>query len=442
MHNPGYIDSSPKPTLANTFQADPYEIMVDSSWQPPERRSNDGSSGSRRGWLRRFTFLFVLSAIAAFTVWAWRSAPGSGSPNGRMQADSILATPVLASRVEIGSLQLFSEYPGELDADISDLASKIAGRLTEVAVRLGDRVAKGDLLARVDDSDLQRQYEEVKAQVDVAEANRLRVLAQLDEARSELGRLEELFSDGLISTGEIESARAAAAALEAELKAVEAQKRQSEVRVRLLAQQIDEARLRAPFNGVVAERYLHTGAFVQAGTPIVRLVKAGPLRVRFRIPEEGLAGVSPGARFKITTQSTQEQRFSGRVTRLSGEVNRRNRTVAVDGVLESTAPPLRPGMYAQVEMARGSVHGKIVPGAAVLKRVNASGDEINGVFTAVDGIARWRLVQVLGRQDDRIAVEGALGAEDRVLIFGHQDLTDGARISIVESSSEAPPDAG
>ena len=411
--------------------------MVDSSWQPPERPSNKTSAGSGRSWLRRFTFLLVLGAIAALTLWAWRSAPGAGSPTGRMRADTILATPVLDSPVEIGSLQLFSEYPGELDADISDLGSKIAGRLTRVVVRLGDRVEKGELLAQVDDSDLQRQYEEVEAQVDVADANRLRVVAQLEEARSELRRLEELFSDGLISTGEIESARAAAAALEAQLKAVEAQKQQSEVRVRLLGQQIDETRLTAPFKGIVAERYLNSGSFVQAGTPIVRLVEAGPLRVRFWVAEEGLAGVGPGVRFEVTTQSTREQRFSGRVIRLSAEVNRRNRTVAVDGLLETSATPLRPGMYAQVEMERGSVRGKIVPGAAVLKRVNAVGDEINGLFTAVDGIAQWRLVRVLGRQDDRIAVEGALGAEDRVLIFGHQDLADGARVTIVESTPDA-----
>ena len=412
--------------------------MVDSSWQPPEGQSDTTSAGSSRSWQRRFTFVSVLGAIAALTLWAWRSAPGGGSPTGRMSADTILATPVLDSPVEIGSLQLFSEFPGELDADISDLASKIAGRLTEVTVRLGDRVKKGDLLAQVDDSDLQRQYEDVKAQVDVAEANRQRVVAQLEETRSELRRLEELFSGGLISAGEIESARAAAAALEAQLKAVEAQKQQSEVRVRLLGQQIDEARLTAPFNGVVADRYLNSGSFVQAGTPIVRLVEAGPLRVRFWIPEEGLSGVSPGVRFEVTTQSTREQRFSGAVTRLSGEVSRRNRTVAVDGVLETTAATLRPGMYAQVEMARGSVRGKIVPGAAVLKRVDAGGDEINGLFTAMDGIAQWRPVRVLGRQDDRIAVEGALSAEDRVLIFGHQDLADGARVTVVESS----PDAG
>ena len=246
---------------------------------------------------------------------------------------------------------------------------------------------------------------------------------------------------GLISTGDIESGRAAAAALEAGLKAVEAQKQQSEVRVRLLTQQIEETRLTAPFPGVVAERYLNSGSFVQTGTPIVRLVEAGPLRVRFWVPEEGLAGVSPGVSFEITTQSTRKQRFSGLVTRLSGEVSRRNRTVAVDGILQTTAAPLRPGMYAQVEMARGRVQGKIVPGAAVLKRVNTSGDENNGVFAAVDGIARWRVVEILGRQDDRIAVQGVLAAEDRVLVFGHQDLADGTRITIVESSSETTPDA-
>jgi RND family efflux transporter MFP subunit len=289
----------------------------------------------------------------------------------------------------------------------------------------------------VDDTDLQRQYEEARAQVAVAGANRLRALARVNEAQRELVRMEQMFREGLISTQAIEGVRATASTMEAEVKAVEAQRQQFEARLQLLAQQICETEVTAPFSGVVSRRYLNSGTFVQPGTPIVRLVEAGPLRVRFWVPEEELAGISAGVRFGVSTQSTPELVFGGRVTGLSGEVSRQNRTVAVEGVLEATAPILLPGMYAQVSVKKGSVQGRIVPGAAVLNRFDLRGREEQGVFVAEEGNAHWVTVQVLGRAGDEVAVQGTLGDKDQVLIFGHQDLIDGASIAIVKSNPES-----
>ncbi len=408
---------------------------MDSSSPPSlERTSSDRPAGGgthtpappRRSW---FSVLFLAVSAAGFAFLFWKLYLTPEAPQVP-KADTVQATPVRAAPVIRGLLQLSSQYPGELDADTSDLASKISGRLNTVEVRIGDRLTGGDIVAVVDDTDLQNQLKVAQVQVEVVEANSQRVVARLRVAEGELERMERLFRELLISAQQIESNRSSVGALKAELKAMAAQKRQAEARVNLLSQQIQETKVRAPFTGTVGERYLDPGTFVQPGTPIIRLVKSGPLRIRFWVPEGQLSLVELGLSFQLTTQITGSRTFTGTVKRLSGEVNRSNRTVAVEGVMGESTLSLRPGMYAQVRVAGGTIEGTIVPGAAVLKRVNTRGIEAQGVFIVAEDAARWIPVDLLGRQDDRVAVKGKLSAGDLVLVFGHQDLANGARVTV------------
>ncbi len=414
---------------------------MDSSTPPSlERTSSDRPAGGgeatagprRRSW---FPVLFLAVSAAGFAFLFWKLYLTPEAPPVP-KADSVQATPVRAAPVIQGLLQLFSQYPGELDADTSDLASKISGRLNTVEVRIGDTLAGGEVVAIVDDSDLQNQLKVAQVQVEVVEANSQRVVARLRVAEGELERMERLFRELLISAQQIESDRSSVRALKAELKAMAAQKRQAEARVDLLSQQIQETKVRAPFAGTVGERYLDPGTFVQPGTPIIRLVKSGPLRIRFWVPEGQLSLVELGLSFQLTTQITESRTFTGAVKRVSSEVNRSNRTVAVEGVMGESTLSLRPGMYAQVRVAGGTIDGTIVPGAAVLKRVNTRGIETQGVFIAAKDVARWIPLDLLGRQDDRVAVKGKLSAGDLVLVFGHQDLGDGARVAVATFGAE------
>ena len=258
---------------------------MDSSSPPFERTSSDqpiesGTSTApprRRSWFPAL-FLAVSAAGFAFLFWKFYLTPEAPPVP---KADSVQTTPVRAAPVIRGLLQLSSQYPGELDADTSDLASRISGRLNSVEVRIGDRLAAGDVVAVVDDTDLQNQLKVAQVQVEVVEANSQRVVARLRVTEGELERMERLFRELLISAQQIESNRSSVRALEAELKAMAAQKRQAQARVDLLSQQIQETKVRAPFTGTVGERYLDPGTFVQPGTPIIRLVKSGPLRIRF-----------------------------------------------------------------------------------------------------------------------------------------------------------------
>lgn len=133
------------------------------------------------------------------------------------KADSVHATPVRVAPVIRGLLRLSSQYPGELDADTSDLASKISGRLNTVEVRIEDRLMEGEVVAVVDDTNFQNQLK--VAQVEVVEANSQRVMARLRVAEEELERMERLFRELLISSQQIESDRSSVRSLKAELQA-------------------------------------------------------------------------------------------------------------------------------------------------------------------------------------------------------------------------------
>jgi len=220
--------------------------------------------------------------------------------------------------------------------------------------------------------------------------------------------------------------------LEAQIDSADAQHLQAKARVGTLTEAIRDARLVAPFDGAVAERYLDAGALVQPAKTILRLVKAGPLRVRFRVPERDLGRIQTGMSFEIATHATRERRFRGKVTRIGAEVSRADRTAIVEGELESETDVLRPGMYADVHLTLGKLEAtNIVPSAAIVEKSKDEGDPETGVYVIDKDAARWIQVEVLGRSGDRTAVKGvATGVQ--VITLGHDSLKDGTRVQLAE----------
>ncbi len=345
---------------------------------------------------------------------------------------------VRVAPVERGQLSVLSEYPGELFADAVDIAPRLSGRLVEVKVRLGDSVEKGQVVARLDDADLTHQLQEAHAARLTAAANGKRAEANLELARTELGRKAPLAKDELVSAQELSELQARVASVEAEVAAARAQGAQARARMGLLEEQRRDMRLVAPFDGTVAERRLDPGAAVGPSTPVVRLVAAGPARVRFRVPERGLATVRAGQAIRIRTAATGNTSFDGMIERIGSEVSRTDRAVQVEGVLAAENPLLLPGMYAQVQVQEQTLEDALlVPSAALLSRTIGD-EEVSGVFVAAGEKADWRVVEVLGRQEGSTAVAGALEAGAEVLTLGHDELSAGSVIRVVREQQGSP----
>jgi RND family efflux transporter MFP subunit len=347
--------------------------------------------------------------------------------------------PAVAVRVasaKQATVPLEQEFRGELAADTAELAARAEGRVVEVRANLGDTFEKGDVLAVIDAAQTQRYSVEAKAQVDAIEAAKVRARAQLAAARLDAERAQRLLAEQLISEEEATRLHSQLAVLEAEVASVEAQRQAARARVGLFAEQLSQARLTAPFAGAVAERYLHPGATVQPGAPVLRLVQSGPLRVRFRVSEEYLSKIGVGVPFELTTLATADVRHAGRIERLSAEVARTSRSVAVEGVLTGPTPALRPGMYATVVVRLGTLEAAtLVPAQAVTETLEDDGSMARVVWVVREQIAKRTSVTILGRHASEIAVS-PLEPTATVVVFGQQNLADGDSVKATARSSE------
>lgn len=389
----------------------------------------DAGRARRVRWTLVMAVLVVGAAAAAFYILRPQGAASDASAR-----DTARPTPVRAAAAVTDDLELTARYSGELHAEGADIAARTPGVLEAVNVRIGDRVEEGDVLARVDTAQLTRQLAEVEAQRSAAAASARRAEAGLGAAQAELDRTEPLLEEQLVSAQEVTALRARVAGLQAEQAAAEAQGQEAAARLELLRQQIRDARLEAPFDGAVAERHLDPGAVVQHGSPVLRLVHGGPLRVRFRVAERDLGRIRTGMPFEVTTHATADERFAGTVERIAAAVSRDDRTAAVEGVLEGEPPTLRPGMYAEIVLQLGLLEDAVtIPGAAILERPRDEGGMISGVFVVEGETARWVPVEVLGRSGDRVAVEG-VEPEARVVTLGHETLREGAAVRVSEGS--------
>lgn len=379
-----------------------------------------------------------LVVVALLSLASLVAGCGEEDPRG-VRERAPRAVSVRAAPVERGGLALRERFTGELWAEAADLAPRITGRVVEVRARLGDRVEKGAVLARLDDGEVAPQLAEAKAAITAAEASEQRAKASLAAARAELDRKRPLAEDKLVSAQELAEIEARVLSLEADAAASAAQAAQARARVNIAEEQLRNTRVVAPFAGVVAARHLDPGATATPSTPILRIVADGPPRLRARAPESALAVLRPGLALNVSTAATGARAFPGTLERIGGEVSRTDRTVQIEGVLREESPLLLPGMYATIEVRVQDLEGVLrVPAIAILER-QIDGKDARGVFVDDGGRAAWRPVTVLGRAGDVVAVDGGLKEGERVLTLGHEELSPGGPIRVVETRSPSPP---
>jgi RND family efflux transporter MFP subunit len=384
---------------------------------------------TRRHWLPWALVIGTAVAIGGSFLVGGGGGDAGGDPGSRRKP-----TPVTAEPVKRQTVTLRGEYPGELDADSADIAAYFAGRLVEMHVRVGDTVEAGAVIAELDPVDLNQQIAQARAQVKAAAAEERRAAVEVAAAEADLARTEAL--PELVSVQELDTVRARVEALRAARATADAREAQAQAQVGVLGKRAVETRVKAPFAGRIADRYVDPGATVAAGSRLVRLVQTSPLRVRFEVPEADLGSVAVGAKVVVKTQVAADRQVVATVTGVASEVNRERRVAVVEGLVEDPPTTWLPGMYATATAdLRSLPDATTVPSVAVLTRLRGEGVLDTGVFVADGATARWVPVRVLGREGDRTAIEGELPADARVLVAGHIDLANGATIQVIEPAA-------
>ncbi|WP_375771532.1 efflux RND transporter periplasmic adaptor subunit [Archangium gephyra] len=229
-----------------------------------------------------------------------------------------------------------------------ELSTPFEGLLARVGVQPGDRLKAGTVLASMSLEPLRNEEQIAQAQLEQAEAAQHRAELEASEATERLQRYVKPPS-GALSTDELSEARYREKTALTELASARASIRERRAALAQIRQRLAEAELRAPFDCVVAMRYLDAGARVQAGRPVLRIIQAGGFRVRFALPEERSGRATVGLPVRIFLPTLGKE-LPGRLESISPEVDSPSRMVFAMATLLSPDDTVRAGMVARVSL--------------------------------------------------------------------------------------------
>ncbi len=320
------------------------------------------------------------------------------------------------------------------------LGLKVAGRLERMAVDLGSRVRRGDLLALLSPSDFDLRVAQARNALEqarvrlglspadpdtAADLETTSGVRQADalllQAKTTRDREASLFAQQLVSRQDLDAAQASLAVAEARREDAieEARNRQAIVAQRraeleLARQQLADSRLTAPFDGVVRERRAAAGDYVAVGQPLVVLVKVDPLRLRLSIPEREAAGVAVGQPVSLAVEGDPARHpvLTGRVARLSPAISEDNRTLLVEAEVPNRDGALRPGAFARAEIViEAATPAVLVPASSIVSFAGV--DKVMGVDR---GRARERPVKTGRRSGDKVEILAGIAAGEPVVV--------------------------
>ncbi len=357
-------------------------------------------SGGPRGWLLLLAVLVVAAGAAAYFL------------SGRSLRPRKVET-VTASIVTEGQATTVLTATGYVEAERkADLSPKITSRITELNVTEGSRVRRGDVIARLDDTDLSAQ---------LAEASANWVNAQAD-----LTRQKSLEEQGLAPRSTLDAAVAS--------------ERATRARADYIKALIDYTVIRAPFTGVVTAKRAFVGEAVSpfgsspsgggSGGAIVTLVEFSSLYVGADVNESNLARLSPKQPAEITLDAVPDKTYHGYLRQIVPAADRQKATVRVKVAFLDADDKILPDLSARVaftsEATKESANRTrvLVPKAAL-----ATVEGKTGVFQVVEGQAKFQLVETGGDVQGQIQVtRGLQGGERLISMADGTSVRDGDRV--------------
>jgi len=231
-----------------------------------------------------------------------------------------------------------------------DLLAQRDGVVAKLLHDAGARVQSGEELAQLDDRQLQADLEAAHAKTLSTEAdlNNWKTEAKVFDVDYE--RARKMWDAQLITQEQLEHAKFKAEADQWDVKRVEQLLVNAKESEHSLQMELEKTRIRAPFAGIVARRYVREGQQINKGDRLFWVTAEGPLQMRFTVPENFIGQIKKGEEFPLTTPDLPAQEFKAKVLQVSPVVDPASSTIEVTVELEGRPGPLRPGMDASVRL--------------------------------------------------------------------------------------------
>ena len=311
----------------------------------------------------------------------------------------------------------------------SELGFKQGGEILEVSVDVGDRVKKGDVLARLDSQSLQAALSEAQASLELAQATLVAQQADTELAIETEQRFKNLKARGHVSAQEYDEARLASRSAEAQVKVATAAETRANAALSSATIMLREARVIAPFDGVVQDRYYDEGSQVASGAALLRLVASDNIEAHVGVPAAVAMQMELGQSYPVRWNNTD---YPATLRAIPPEIDSATRTMTAVLELDDAEIPQIPQipMGAVVELTLSQQiesSGFWVP----LSALTESDRGLWGVYVVnADSVVERHLVEVVHAEAERVFVRGTLSASDRVIRTGVQRIVPGQRVEL------------
>lgn len=291
-------------------------------------------------------------------------------------------------------VDITNTYTSNIEANaINNIVSQTAGRINTIYVEVGDKVAKGKLLAQMDDVNLAK--------------SRL----QYVNDSIELDRLTELHKIGGISQADYDLA-----------------KMSLNIQKKTYANLLENTKLRSPISGVVTARNYDMGDMYSMALPIFVVEQITPVKMLINVSESQFTQVHNGMEFEVRADAYPEEVFKGKVNLIHPTINVNTHTFPVEVVVPNNDQKLRPGMFARVTATFGSNHHVVVPDVAVVKQLG-SGEHFIYVLKE-DNTVKYQLVELGKRLGNRYEIVSGINEGDKIVVEGQVRLKDGVAVTV------------
>jgi HlyD family secretion protein len=388
-------------------------------------RSTPRASGASWGWASLVILSLVVLGTGAWWVW------------GRAASPTVKTVPV--RELSSGGNQTVLNASGYVTARRqATVSSKVTGKVLEVFAEEGMRVEEGQVLARLDDTNVRTNLRLTEAQLEVARATMGETHAQLEQAEKELDRITSLAKNNIASTSDLDRAQADARTLKARLVRQEREIDAALRQIEIWKQQIEDNVIRAPFSGIVVSKNAQPGEMISpmsAGgsytrTGICTIVDMASLEIEVDVNESFIGRVETGQGTVATLDSYPNWKIPSRVIAIIPTADRQKATVKVRIGLVKLDPRILPDMGVKVAFhGAENVATAASSTLAIPKLALRDSNGKSAVFVLQNGRIERRAVSVAQIKNEEAILAAGLAAGEKVVIESSVPIKEGDRVS-------------
>lgn len=331
---------------------------------------------------------------------------------GRQEPPAAPVRPVKLVTVGAGTVAATAELAGEVRARVeSNLGFRVGGKLVSRRVETGQRVRRGDELARLDPRDFELADQAAASALVAAES-------RVENARAEYARFQELGKKGFVSANDMERKRA-------ELAAAEAQYKQAQSGLSLEQNRLEDTVLRADADGVVTAVLADAGEVVGAGQPVIRVAQDGPREIEVEFPENRTA-LARAARAQVSLWARPDARLPATLRELSAAADPVTRTFRARYTVKAAGDTLALGQSAtlHLQLPAASSGASRLPSTALFGK---QGQTLVWTYDDKTHVVRQRPVKTVGVDGNDVLVAG-LAPGMQVVVAGAHVLAEGQKV--------------